>query len=108
MEGIAMTRMNRRLFLIGLGGSLIAVPRLARGEAKNNPYRFALLPGATSTIAVSFNSANENAMSFWDERSGGGENRFRQWPGCGNYDKTHPKTFEFTNGETGSIPFAFN
>jgi hypothetical protein len=74
-------------------------------DEPNNPYSFGLLPGAIMSISVRFNSGWVNAVSFWDERASG---NFGPWPGCGNADSIHPRSFQYQNPEIGTIPFAFS
>jgi hypothetical protein len=103
-----MAMVTRRVFLASAGTSLIAVPSLSFAcddtEKTNNPYRFSLLPAATMSISVRFNSGWTNAMSFVDVRTG---RHFPQWPGCGNRDRVHPNTFEYKNSGTSALPFLF-
>jgi hypothetical protein len=100
-----MTISTRREFLVGAGASLVMVapPALFAFDARNNPYHFALLPGATMSISVTFNSGWVNAVGFSDERVGG---FFSKWPGCGNRDTKNPKSFQYTNGESAAVPFS--
>ena len=104
-----MAMVTRRMFLASAGASLIVVPSLAFDcddtEKTNNPYRFSLLPGATMSISVQFNSGWTNAMSLVDVRTG---KHFPSWPGCGNRDRVHPNTFEYTNPERAAHPFLFS
>jgi hypothetical protein len=104
-----MTIVTRRVFLATAGAPLIVIPAFPLAcddnEKTNNPYRFSLLPGATLSISVLFNSGWTNAVSFVDQRVG---TNFPAWPGCGNRDNTHPKTFEFTNAGRAAIPFLFS
>jgi len=103
-----MPPITRRVLLKTAAASLIASAFPALADERNNPYRFRLLPGATLSISVTFNSDRENVVSLWNELTGGPGNRFPQWPGCGNYDRRHPTNFVYTSGSDMYIPFAFN
>ena len=101
-----MLIIRRRDFLVGASASLILDPFAAFGfDVRNNPYFFALLPGATMSISVTFNSGWVNAVGFSDQRVGG---FFSKWPGCGNRDTKNPKSFQYTNGEAVNVPFSIN
>jgi hypothetical protein len=65
-------------------------------------------PGWTVKITVSFSSKNETAMSFWRYDRTDPNERFADWPGCGNYDNVNPRTFEYTNETDQGISFSFN
>ncbi len=73
-----------------------------------NPYTFRLDIGGTLTIAVSFNADPETAMSLWDAAHEFGL-RYPEFPGCGNYDFTHPKQKALLNPfNDRAITFQFN
>jgi hypothetical protein len=108
-----MKTLGRTFTLVALVFCLMGCRTQRAGESRKaerifNEYDFNLLPSATLSITVTFNSDYTNAVSFWDKSAYPLETRFSQWPGTGNNDHVNLPTFHYTNSRSYAIPFALN
>lgn len=74
---------------------------------KWNEYDFPVEPGATLSITVTFHAATTNGTFFYDKSDPTGK-QYPDWPGCGNFDTVHPRSFQYTNPGPTTKLFGFS